>query len=529
MSPADRLKLLFAEDEALLQIDSGLRWAPPAAKPTAPVTTPLPEIPGFNIKQLEQLKISVDNSKNSIPSEVLDSPPSPHDGTFCPLTAVSKFPYHHIRGELMQKVAGKFFDKGQFFARRWDLYYIHAPDRVGGRPLLLVPSCQVRKLLREANLAFQCSLSLPPEEEKGLVLRFNCEGFPQPTFQGHSDSREDKDHLEATIPVKSNLGLSQGTTAEQLIAFESMMEAAVASAKSKTKSKAKKQRLRVQRNIDTSDTIRRAECYLGLRKESTDLIDCKWDALPSPSLEPKSLSVDKPIPHPFWGEPVFISIDIEVNERCHTQITEVGISALDTRDLIGIAPGLRGEEWQSRIQSRHLRVKEYRHHVNQLYIRGCPEAFEFGTSEWVASADVPNAVHKSFAHPSYFDGEKLRPLVLVGHNLDADIQYLHLANVHVIEDSNGASKFSDRIDTAAAFQMIRGETEPRSLAYIIGELGMTGWNLHNAGNDARYTLQALVAMLVIHNVPDAQPQDAKPEDVQPHEANDAGGQDAQEA
>lgn len=289
---------------------------------------------------------------------------------------------------------------------------------------------------------------------------------------------------------------------EQWIAFEKMMEAAVSSAKSKSKSKAKKQRLRIQRDLDTQDTIRRAQCYLGLRADSTDLIDCKWDEDSLPDPESPRLVVDKPVPYPFWREPIFISIDVEVNERCHTEVTEIGISTLDTRELIGLAPGQRGEEWQSHIQSRHLRVEEYAHHVNRLYVRGCPDNFDFGTSEWVSSDDISTTVQNSFAHPTFFDGpdKKPRPLVLVGHSLDADIQYLQLANVEMVEESSGASKFADRIDTASSFQLIRGELEPRSLGAVVYELGMTGWNLHNAGNDARYTLQALVAMLVAHRI-----------------------------
>ncbi|KAL4882897.1 hypothetical protein BJY04DRAFT_216982 [Aspergillus karnatakaensis] len=521
MDPSERLRLLFAGDEATLHINTGLRSEPPAEPPAEKMAAT--ESLG---SKLNQLMISVEQA-NKPPTAASSLPPSPHDGTFCPMTAISRYPYHYIRGDLMQKVASRFFDKAQFFDRPWDLYYIHAPDRLGGRPLVLVPCCQVRKLLRDVNTTFQCSLSLPPEEEKGLVLRFNRDGYPQPTFLGHSFDRETKDRLEALIPVKSSLTRSLGerTTAEDLIAYERMMEAAVASAKSKSKSKAKKQRLRVQRTIDTSETIQRAQCYLGLRADSTDLIDCSWKDLPSPGLR---VTLDKPAPYPFWRDAVFVSIDIEVNERCHTQITEIGISTLDARDLAGVAPGLRGENWQSRIKSRHLRVQEHRFHVNQLYIRGCPENFEFGTSEWVAAADIDKTVQKSFVDPSFFDGNKLRPLVLVGHNLEADIKYFQLADVHVIDDARGASKFSDRIDTAAAFQMIRGATEPRSLGHVVGELGMTGWNLHNAGNDARYTIQALIAMLLEHTLPSVV-QDVQESLDDQHESAQAVNERVQEA
>ncbi|KAL2854813.1 hypothetical protein BJY01DRAFT_257605 [Aspergillus pseudoustus] len=500
MGPADRLQILFAHDEAILRINTRLRAEAesfePARKQTPQLLLESPK------SHLNSLHIPASEYKTAYEASLSDpAPPSPHDGTFCPITALSRFPYHHIRGELMQRVASKFFDKGQFWDRPWDLYYIHAPPRLGGRPLLVVPMALARKLLKEINLACDCSLSLPTEEERGLVLRFNRDGFPQPTLLGQSSDRTTKDSLEATIPQSCTYNQSLWDQ-ETYLAFEKMMEAAASSAKSKSKSKAKKQRLRFRREIEAGDAIRRAQCYLGLRADPTDIIDCKWDEQSAPESEPPQLASDKPAPYPFMSEPIFISLDVEVNERCHTLVTEVGISTFDTRDLIGIAPGPLGENWQSRIQSRHLRVQEHAHHVNSLYVRGCPNNFEFGTSEWVAADKVSAMVQNSFAHPTFFDGpdSQLRPLVLVGHSLASDIQYLELANVPIINASDGGSQFSDRFDTAKSWMIICGKTETQSLGAVLGELGMTGWNLHNAGNDARYTMQILVAMLVKHSL-----------------------------
>ncbi|KAL3479259.1 hypothetical protein BJX99DRAFT_268661 [Aspergillus californicus] len=520
MGPVDRLQLLFAQDQAILQINTHLRSIPAAAAadPKAEPAHALSEVVE-NCPTCNQPKKQVVNKANEakkpedtdnghtvdLASTNPHSPtgaPRPHDGTFCPLTAVSRFPYHYIRGELMQRVAGQFFDKGQFWDRPWDLYYIHAPGTLGGRALLVVPAAQVRQLLKQINTALECGLSLPSDEEKGFVLRFNRDGFPQPTFLGCSEDRNTKDNLEATIPRTAVIKVSTEASED----FAKMMEAAITSVKSKSKSKIKKQQLRVQRDLEINNTIERAQRYLGLRSETSDLIDCNWDEKAATDAEaksgPKELTLDEPAPHPFLTEPVFISVDVEVNERCHSMVTEVGISTLDTRDLVGVALGPNGEHWQSHIQSRHLRVEEYKKHVNQLYVRGCPDKFEFGTSEFVKADDVSKIVQAAFTLPSFFDGpdKKLRPLVLVGHSLAADIEYLRLANVHIIDAEAESSKFVDQFDTATAFQMISGEMEPRSLGVVIAELGMTGWNLHNAGNDARYTMQALVAMLVKHSM-----------------------------
>ncbi|KAL4954488.1 hypothetical protein BDW69DRAFT_139486 [Aspergillus filifer] len=523
MGASERLQMLFAQDEAILQINTRLRSVPPPTELTREEKASSPHLE-VSANAIANLKISSEDKADDTTPAVVQVPDdllSPHDGSFCPVVALSKFPYHHIHGDLMQKVASGFFDKGQFWERPWDLYYIHATPRLGGRPIVLVTSAQARKFFREINKSLDCNLVLPSDEEKGLMLRFNRDEFPQPTFLGQSTSQAAKDQLEATIPQASTLRVEADALYEQLIAFEKMMEAAISAAKgkSKSKSKAKKQRLRVQRNIDARETVSRAQFYLGLRKESSDLIECKWDKVAAP--ESPRLTVDSPVAHPFWQEPVFISVDVEVNERYHCQVTEVGISTLDTRDLVGVAPGPRGENWQSRIQSHHFRVLEYKNHVNQLYVRGCPDKFEFGTSEWASSDDISRSVQACFAQPSFFDGQKLRPLVLVGHSLDSDIEYLRLSGVHLIKDTTSTSKFADHIDTATCFQMIRGETEPRSLGAVVGELGMIGWNLHNAGNDARYTMQVLVAMMVMHSV--SSPELQKNVDAAHHVCVDLGG------
>jgi hypothetical protein len=120
MGPADRLQMLFAQDEAILQINTRLR---PEAEPFTPAAEqtlqPVLESPE---DRPDQLQIPVLEDKSTLKDSPSDpAPPSPHDGTFCPITALSRFPYHHIRGDLMQTVAGRFFDKGQFWGRTWDL------------------------------------------------------------------------------------------------------------------------------------------------------------------------------------------------------------------------------------------------------------------------------------------------------------------------------------------------------------------------------------------------------------------------
>lgn len=75
---------------------------------------------------------------------------------------------------------------------------------------------------------------------------------------------------------------------------------------------------------------------------------------------------------------VFICFDVETAERSPMIVTEIGFGILDTRDLVGVAPGLGGEHWLPLIRGRHLRIKEYTYMVNHEFVQGCPENFMFG-------------------------------------------------------------------------------------------------------------------------------------------------------
>ncbi|KKK14207.1 hypothetical protein P175DRAFT_0515516 [Aspergillus ochraceoroseus IBT 24754] len=502
MDAVRRMQLLFSQDPELLQVNTHLRVLSMTELPVADAAQE-PQRSGLSERsersepdQVEKPLSKKQPGFSSLPNPgPVNSLPSPHDGAFCPLLAISKFPYRHVRGDLMQQVASRFFDKGQFWERTWDLYYIHVPPRLGPHHLLLVPAAQVRALLREINTILECSLSLPSGEDPGLLLRFDRHGFPQPSFLGRSTTRAMKDQLEENIPI-SSFKPSPEAMDEHFIAFEQMIEAACVAGRGKNKSKARKRRLRIQRELELGECVNRARAYLGLRAYAPleELTDCEWDE--QPDATSLCLAEDKPVPHPFWTGPVFVSIDVEANEACHSQVTEVGISSLDTLDLLGVAPGRQGKEWQSCIKSQHFRVKEYAHIVNKKYVTGCPDKFLFGESEWVQASELEDIVTTCLTRLSFCDDpekDHLRPIVLVGHSLAADIQFLQL---HHIDVSSKNANIVDFIDTAELFRAMHGEAQPRSLGGVLDQLGMIGWHLHNAGNDACYTLQTMVAVLV---------------------------------
>ncbi|GES58576.1 hypothetical protein ATEIFO6365_0004072700 [Aspergillus terreus] len=530
------LNLLFEKDSFLLQFDTGFRAKAP--QPT-PQTSQIDGASQFQISkpvQSEQPQPSQRESRDQnegssaapateavsrdIEGSTTPVPivPIQDDKTFCPLMAVSRFPYRHIKGELSQTVARKFFDGGKFWERTWDIYYIQPPTRVSPRALLLVPVDQVCAFFKEINTALRCNLTIPAAKQ-GMQLTFNNPNLPSPKFLGQCTSRQTKDRLESQIPPGSTRLSTPSGMDEEYLAYERMLDSACSATKHKKTSKAKQQS-RLQNQIRTVECLTRLQSYFGLRSQTDETPavdgDMTWASqtyqqivvenrnMTESARTQTPLDVTKPVPYPFWKKPVFVCVDVEANERRHSQVTEVGISMLDTKDLVDVAPGEQASQWRKHIWSRHLRVSEHRHVVNRIYLAGCPERFDFGESEFVYERDLGAAVLAAFQPRTVHETgspvgtDEPRHLVLVGHNIAMDMQYLREMGVHIDQKPAGTAGFIDVVDTADFFRMLRREETHRSLAKVLHELEMTGWNLHNAGNDARYTLEVMVRLVLEH-------------------------------
>ena len=197
--------------------------------------------------------------------------------------------------------------------------------------------------------------------------------------------------------------------------------------------------------------------------------------------------------HPFDMDVVFIAVDVESFERSHSQITEIGISTIDTRDLQNLSPGLEGKNWMARVRARHFRIKDNAHLVNSDFIAGCPDRFEkeFGTSEFIALKDAPGVVASCFQPPfsakveadGSVDALKApaldqppRNVVLVGHNARSDIDYLRDLGYNVAKLPN----LIEVLDTSELHRALKHETQAASLGSVLMDVGVDGWNLHNA-------------------------------------------------
>jgi hypothetical protein len=220
---------------------------------------------------------------------------------------------------------------------------------------------------------------------------------------------------------------------------------------------------------------------------------------------------------------VFVCVDVEAHERTH-DTTEVGISTLDTNDIKGIDPGDNGENWRRYINTRHFRIKEFAHLVNKDFVEGCPDKFQFGESEFINQKDVVQAIASCFRlepkeqareqdRSSYSSKSSSRPvpdglqskntttlrtredtrnLVLLGHDTQSDIRYLRQLGY----DPFNCLGLLDVLDTAVMFRVLSREVNPRSLGHLLNDLDIAGWHLHNAGNDAHYTVQAMIGIAV---------------------------------
>jgi len=232
------------------------------------------------------------------------------------------------------------------------------------------------------------------------------------------------------------------------------------------------------------------------------------DALEVQERAPKPFAVDPEQPSPFAFESsvIFICVDVEAYEFDQAKVTEIGIATLDTRDIAGLAPSAGASAWRAAVRSRHFRINEHLHLNNSVHVHGCADRFNFGESEFVDLRDVPALVASCF-RPPYSAGAansvgatleleseaEPRTLVLVGHDVEQDVQYLRRCGYDV---RNLRHLHRRCMDTAALCRAHEGVRDTWSLGRVLDRHDIDPWHLHNAGNDAALTLHALLAIAV---------------------------------
>jgi hypothetical protein len=219
---------------------------------------------------------------------------------------------------------------------------------------------------------------------------------------------------------------------------------------------------------------------------------------------------NEPVPYPFESSPIFVCIDVEAYERSSKIITEIGVATLDTLDLVGVAPGVSGKNWQQKIRARHFRIKEHKSYRNGEFVSDAADQFEFGESEFIALEDAPAIIASCFKHPfskpeeeeedaghglKVNEGsleEPKRNIIFVAHDVNSDIQFLR----QVGYDPLNLSNLIETLDTALLYRAHKRDPNAKAVGNILCDFDFVGWNLHNAGNDAVYTMWILLATCV---------------------------------
>ncbi|KAL8881635.1 MAG: hypothetical protein Q9192_007756 [Flavoplaca navasiana] len=457
---------------------------------------------------------------------------APKESKFCPLAAVTKWPYkffHHLDSETISQA---FFAAGKFRMRGWTLYYIHTLLSNASKPLILIPATEVQGLFDDIKKELRLLVYFPKEEkEPGFLLSFEEEGVPRPRYLGRFDLDHSLDEMEAKVPAYTDRDNGAHRPDDRsFAAFKKKMEAAIEATKQKSKNQRdKKKKERIGTKQGWCEQLKRAQCYLGMRPRTIPDLP---NPMEDPNISPRELEramkryqlskgvdlpdliVAEPSPFTFQDDVVFVCVDVEAYEKDNRPITEIGVSTLDTNDLIGLSPGEGGKIWMKKIRSRHFRIKETAHLHNSEYVTGCADRFEpeFGVSEWISFKEAPQVIASCFRPPysrpvDHTNGKgnvetkdnapngrdtTKRQLILVGHDIKMDIDYLRKLGYDVANLSN----LIEALDTADLYRAWKHEQNPSKLGTILMEMEMIGWNLHNAGNDAAYTLQALIGIVI---------------------------------
>ncbi|KAG9384768.1 hypothetical protein A1F94_004315 [Pyrenophora tritici-repentis] len=471
----------------------------PESKPTAPSKADMTtKAPAANTdRRFIWVKDAESSFNPNLDSMRLTTAPSPPSGAtklpaidlqcgdlasarnhYTPIQALAKYPYKYCNKIHMQDIASAFFDQGKFWEREWDLYYVW--DLEATKPLILVRETQVQALLAEINKHLKLGLSITDQQrEEGLVLRYPDHPRCLPRYLGRAYSREDVDTMARNAPgdnhraagEASHPPLKEGTVEE----FRNMLEKAAEAQKAKSKAhKAKKQQDRLVKNKTMVDQFKRAQRYLGLRATLQDGV--MHDLAPA---------VDPLMPTPFAFD---------------QSVVFVGVATLDTQDLVGVAPDVDGEAWRDLIQARHFRIKEYRHLINRDFVNGCPDSFRFGQSTVIPLGEARDHVARCFRPPfgaqdvdadESMESTEPRRIIFLGHDTMSDIDYLKK-----LQFDPSKENIVELMDTATMYRVWHRDQQSTGLGKILADLDIAGWNLHNAGNDAVYTVQAMLAVCV---------------------------------
>ncbi|KAH3676293.1 hypothetical protein WICMUC_002089 [Wickerhamomyces mucosus] len=177
----------------------------------------------------------------------------------------------------------------------------------------------------------------------------------------------------------------------------------------------------------------------------------------------------------------FISIDIEAFELENSKITEIGVSIYDPlKEATSMFPNFI---------NIHILVKDYLHLRNGRFVEDNKDKFLCGSSVILTKDESLKFIQAIIDHYCIRRYEKFGMNgILVGHNVPGDIKWLKQLGIHFPRNVK-------TLDTQIIFNLTN---KSLSLGKILRMLNVPHSFLHNAGNDAYFTLSLLLKLLDVN-------------------------------
>ncbi|KAK4052238.1 hypothetical protein OIO90_004460 [Microbotryomycetes sp. JL221] len=184
------------------------------------------------------------------------------------------------------------------------------------------------------------------------------------------------------------------------------------------------------------------------------------------------------------GKGAILAVDVEMWEHNQDKITELGWSAVD---------------YSGHNESRtdvHAIVEENAKCRNGKYVADARDLFVFGRSETLPIDQVSDFLELTIGRLS-----TNQPLLLLLHDVRSDLKALELLGVktrsfkmydYVQTPLSGVHV----VDTQTLFQGYTQRKRKVGLGDACKQMGITTTGLHNAGNDAHFTLDLFESMMV---------------------------------
>lgn len=188
-----------------------------------------------------------------------------------------------------------------------------------------------------------------------------------------------------------------------------------------------------------------------------------------------------------------LAFDVEAYEHDQRSLLELGVAIYDipeSKEAMLADPPM--------IKITHYIMEENRRKKNGRFCADNQENFSFGKSHYAPTTRVLALLLEEMRQPH---------TAIIGHNLPADLKYLVEARSYASSKAE-AIKFTQKwfknrptFDTQAIFKEVHLRPHQEKLEKILAHYGIPHEHMHNAGNDAYYTLVTALRLADLAFVP----------------------------